>query len=132
MSNIQVQLILSEGTLPTREAIVTALTEHVDVISCDRAYPQGGSGPAGWSPQQISSDTWLLKSDGDLYSVGDLIVGYTVGTSKKEQWYQWAGLEDRFSKSLPGAEVVEHLRKKFGVGVGPSVVEKVPFGFSAV
>ena len=123
MSNVVIQLV----GCPTREVIASALVPEVSVNEC--WWVAGScSGASGYSPSQIATDVWRLRfSNHDIRTLGDLVVGFTIGTHLKIQWYTWAGLEcwDYPQSNPSGGDIVSHLRRKFGVGLGPVSPEHV-------
>ena len=87
MTNLALQLV---GGSPTREVVASALVPEVRVTSC--MWTEGAtSGASGYEPLLRGTDVWWLRfANHDVRTLGDFLVGFTIGAHLKVQWYSWA------------------------------------------
>lgn len=92
---------------PVRSVVHVRVSEPIaDLTACYVTdHNLGGTTDLGHAPVHISTSMWRIRSDFELRSVRDVIVGYTTITAgHKMQRFQWGGYDQKYDWDVPGAD----------------------------
>jgi hypothetical protein len=92
---------------PVRSVVYVEVSEPIDDLTACYVtdHDQGGTTDIGHAPFHISTSRWRVRSDFQLRSVRDVIIGYTViRAGRKEQRFQYDGYDHLYDWHSPGAE----------------------------
>lgn len=119
-------VVFIEASEPIRDVTACYVTDH------DR----GGTADLGHVAFQVATGLWRIRSNRELRSVRDVIVGYTVvDGSRKTQRFHWDGYDHEYVYAGPGADGSHHsalhqIMEATMKGRGPDQQPRPPLGFS--
>lgn len=93
--------------LPVRSVVYVKADERMANLTASLVTDQGSGGTTslGYQPLRTSTSTWRIRSEHQLRSLKDVIIGYTVATADGEmQRFQWDGYDHEYDWRAPGAD----------------------------
>lgn len=92
---------------PVRSVVHVRVSEPISDLTASYVTDQnlGGTTDLGHGPIHVSTRMWRIRSDFQLRSVRDVIIGYTIiAAGNKVQRFQWDGHDHAYDWSRPGAD----------------------------
>jgi TIR domain len=91
---------------PVRSVVVVTVSGQIGDLTASYVTDQdrGGTTGLGYAPMHVSTGRWRIRSNFELRSVRDLIIGYTTVTAGDTvQWFQWDGYDYQYDQTRPDA-----------------------------
>jgi hypothetical protein len=93
--------------LPVRSVVNVTANGPIENLTASYVSDQnhGGTTNLGYAPLHTSTNAWRIRSEHQLRSLKDVIIGYTITSAKGElQRFQWDGHDQEYDWHAPSAD----------------------------